>query len=489
MRLLGCAKPENEDMLYDYCLDNGHNIIHIFESCKTICNKSFIAMVEFITNYPHAYDGLLILHPSEIANDPVMCKMVMDILKDNKKNLLSIMNYNPVDMKNEVLKINDDVYKKYNEDAERVIKKSPNGFSEFPDVNINVAEGPCFMGCRFCYQQRNAPDDLNYLMPEHLFKKIVDDTPKEEETLFNLTCGGETLTFPVFFDYMKYALKRRPNIFFTFATNGVLLKGKIAEELSKIRNLSILVSLNAPSREEYLWFTQKDYYDRVCRNIKNFMKLKKRAGILKKRYPKLLLQLITLKRWEKDIFKAKSYWENIVDHVQMNPASFCEDDPDLSNIQETAHTKDISCQLLKQSGYVPLCIFLMKNLMVGRGGSMSLCCAEGLVPGASDYIQSLNLKTAVEDTISNIWNNSVYNKLRWTNIHGMPIMKACIGCTKGKMFDLETDIIVKAKLRRIYKTETRPDSKMKEISKKAGKRITAYYHRTFRLLSFNRMIL
>ena len=345
------------------------------------------------------------------------------------------------------------------------------------------------MGCRFCYQQRNAPDDLNYLMPELLFKKIVDDTPKEEETLFNLTCGGETLAFPVFFDYMKYALKRRPNIFFTFATNGVLLKGKIAEELSKIRNLSILVSLNAPSREEYLWFTQKDYYDRVCRNIKNFMKLKKRAGILKQRYPKLLLQLITLKRWEKDIFKAKSYWENIVDHVQMNPASFCEDDPDLSNIQETAHTKDISCQQLKQSGYVPLCIFLMKNLMVGREGSMSLCCAEGLVPGASDYIQSLNLKTAVEGTISNIWNGSVYNKLRWTNIHGMPIMKACIGCTKGKMFDLETDIIVKAKLRRVYKTETRPDSKMKEISKKAGKRIAAYYHRTFRLLSFNRMIL
>ena len=485
MRLIGRAKPEHRQSLYDYCSGNNHTLIHTFEGSEGLRERSFIAMIEFITNHPHAYDALLVLHPSEIATDQLICRMVLHKLEGRKKDLLSIRPFDHLDNKNGFPAKNEKIYERYEKDAARIISKSPVAFQEFPDININVAEGPCFMQCRFCYQQKNPPEDLNYLMPENLFKKIVDETPYEEQSLFNLTCGGETLAFPAFFDYMEYASKKRPNISFACATNGVLLEGEIAERLSKIRNLSILVSLNAPSREEYRWFTQRDYYDRVCRNIKKFMELKKRFGIIRERWPKLLVQLITLKKWEKQIQEAKDCWENIVDHVLMNPASFCENDPDLTNIEERIRASDISHHQLQESRYVPLCIFLMKNLMVGRGGSISLCCADGLVPGASNFIKSLNIKTAHEEMAANIWNNTIYDKLRWINIQGKPIMKACIGCTKGKMFDFETDILAKARLRREFRGETAKDSKISRSTKKVRRLFTAYGKRTNRLLGFH----
>jgi MoaA/NifB/PqqE/SkfB family radical SAM enzyme len=131
----------------------------------------------------------------------------------------------------------------------------------------------CNLLCTTCprtYEELEPPADMSW----ELFRRIVDQVPNLQRAVLHGV--GEPMLVKNLPRMVRYLKERGTYVLFN--TNGTVLNERngralIAAELDELR-----VSLDAASATSYLAIRGKDYFRRICRNVRAFRELQEREG-------------------------------------------------------------------------------------------------------------------------------------------------------------------------------------------------------------------
>jgi len=144
-----------------------------------------------------------------------------------------------------------------------------------PIERLHIVLGvQCNIRCEFCYQNSFAPRDS---LPEDVItSKILPLLPKLKDLILQ---GGEVTTMKNGHKMRDYILQNNFALKPTFLTNGILLDERWIDMALKQEG-TVHVSINASNRQLYDKTTKYGDFDRVIKNIRRLMQLKKeRQGI------------------------------------------------------------------------------------------------------------------------------------------------------------------------------------------------------------------
>lgn len=145
----------------------------------------------------------------------------------------------------------------------------------------------CNLLCTTCprtYEELEPPSDMSW----ELFTSIVDQFPNIERVVLHGV--GEPMMVAELPAMVRY-LKAR-GAYVLFNTNGTLMRDKKSRELIEAGLDEMRISLDAAERETFELVRGRDLFDRIVRNVKNFVALKKEMGA---ELPRLSLWLTGLK--------------------------------------------------------------------------------------------------------------------------------------------------------------------------------------------------
>lgn len=170
-------------------------------------------------------------------------------------------------------------------DGAEVLESMPQNLVIAPSLHCNIA---CIM-CRFPGEVRDAPDPSKTMMSERQFDEVIEMMPYLR--VLNIT-GGE----PLIADGTRRLLKAfRTDRFrdggIALTTNGILLDKSLISDMKRSRLLSIIISVNAASRETYRHVTLVDAYDRVINNVTELMRARRDFNPL----PRVVLSFVIMR--------------------------------------------------------------------------------------------------------------------------------------------------------------------------------------------------
>lgn len=131
-------------------------------------------------------------------------------------------------------------------------------------MQVELTEA-CNLRCRFCYNSQKPRYN------ERVFE-ILDKLAEQGVMQVNLT-GGEPLAHPQFFDILKYACDRFPNV--VILSNGSLMDQKALEKIHETNVTSVNISIHGdPETHDHLTQTPGSYNASIAA-LKYFIKEKK----------------------------------------------------------------------------------------------------------------------------------------------------------------------------------------------------------------------
>lgn len=390
---------------------------------------SVMAMVEYLTQYQQS-QGLLVYDVKDIyPHNLSVVRYVIEKIRGANKEVYSVVPYNYESLPecNKGLKM--DFERKWDNliaTTDFCYRKCP------PIVSICIFEKRCFCKCRFCYQVKNPGAIKEEYMDFDLFKKIINDIPSDERLDIIPSPGGEPLTYPRIHEFVRYIADTRPLATTEYSTNGIMMDRENSIKIIKSGLKRIMISLNAPSREDYEWFTGIDAYDRVLKNTIGLMELRSKLG---SPTPIVKVKIVGMKRWSDKIEKFIQYWNNIVDIAMVLPVSYYQDE-DLENIE-----------LMKPSTnpLVPTCFYLANNIIIMPNGRFQICCAPDFT---GEKYGPMDLGNAKDRNLIDVWCGEKYTELRKINAQGLTVFANCLTCNINRP-DFELDLIVKSKQRKL----------------------------------------
>lgn len=294
------------------------------------------------------------------------------------------------------------------------VNKNPYCELDYPtEINIMTATGPCNLKCRMCPQSKNARRTFQ-TTDFGLFKEIIAALPRQKSLRVNLTPLNEPLMVKNFVDYIQYTTRELPNAMVTLNTNGVLLHGETAQGLIRSGLHLLIISLNMHTSEDYLWFTGKDHYETVAKNIRTLAQKKCDTG---SPTPKVVVQMIDIPRNRKYKQAFIETWRPYADHYYFR------------GLSDWGGSVDVNREVLEGDHIDFLrneypCIALWKNLVIDYNGDILACCAAPTFssPGA------LKLGNISNESILDVWNGERLSELRMKQLCGLqPECSKCSG--------------------------------------------------------------
>lgn len=131
-------------------------------------------------------------------------------------------------------------------------------------MQVELTEA-CNLRCRFCYNSQKPR------YSKRIFE-ILDRLEKQGVMQINLT-GGEPLAHPQFFDILKYACDRFPNV--VILSNGSLMDQKTLEKIHENNVTSVNISIHGDKRTHDTLTQIPGSYDASINALKYFIKEKK----------------------------------------------------------------------------------------------------------------------------------------------------------------------------------------------------------------------
>ncbi len=145
----------------------------------------------------------------------------------------------------------------------------------------------CNLLCGACprtFEELEPPADMSF----ELFTRIVDQFPKIERVVLHGV--GEPMMVAGLPKMVRYL--KEPGVYVLFNTNGTLMREKKSRELIEAGLDEMRISLDAAERKSFAEVRGRDMFDRIVRNVRNFVALKARMGAGK---PRLSLWLTGLR--------------------------------------------------------------------------------------------------------------------------------------------------------------------------------------------------
>jgi len=298
-------------------------------------------------------------------------------------------------------------------------------------------------------------------MDYSLYEKIINDFIKDEIRfdIYNFFWFGETLLHP---EFKKFFIKSFEIPFFDkfwLYSNGVFLDEGILRFMYKESKSfdRLYFSLDAGDRESFRTIKRTDDFERVVKNFKTALKIKKEKGLKK---PQLVLGLIVLpeniESLEKFIDNIRSFAQDIGIGLKL-----VYDSPDsdedciylrVAYLPEQAKFEKLYQDFLKKLGLIhkkddddikierktnmllideetlkpdvinrPACPAPFRMVTINWDGRMAACC--------SDYEMEINLPSLKNMNFMDAWNSKEYLELRKIHLLGdFNKIKRCDQC-------------------------------------------------------------
>lgn len=243
-------------------------------------------------------------------------------------------------------------------------------------------------------------------MEWELFRKIADETATElqlAKVLFEL--HNEPLLDKRTFDCIKYIKSINPNENCALVTNGELLDKFSLTDIIDSNLDSLMISLNAHSKEVYERVNIGLDYDRVMQNITRLLSDKALRH-------KLGLSFVVTEENAGEVYEATRYWEKRGVHTRVTP-----------EISNRAGTLDHYEKLRLKTSYrgTPLTARLWQRLLTGPrqvigchrpfyqmsvlfNGDVIICC--------HDWNRTTVVGNAKTSSLREIWNSDRMNEIR-----------------------------------------------------------------------------
>ena len=279
-------------------------------------------------------------------------------------------------------------------------------------VTLEFAIGNCNLKCRMCPQAEN--DYRPRVIDPQGFQRVLDGIPRDWPLTLSLTGFCEPLLVSGFIEMAAQASRSLPRALVKFNTNGTHLTEDMARMLVESGLGMIWFSLNMHTREDYLWFTGRDLYDRVCRNIVLMREVRDRLNGTR---PQIRVQMMNLPRNAEHRRAFIEKWSRIADDVYIRDLSNWGGMVDIDGrVMESAPRREY----LKK--HYP-CISLWQDLVVNWNGDIYPCCTAASQP---ESYPSLRLGNIAEDRLPDVWNGAALAELRLRQY--MDLEPACRGC-------------------------------------------------------------
>lgn len=256
----------------------------------------------------------------------------------------------------------------------------------------------CNLNCIMCIRQ-NMTRPVGF-MKMKLFKKIINETADFLELLY-LHGLGEPLFHPKIFEMVKYAKSKGLNV--GISTNATLLTSKKAKQLIESGLDYLIIALDAATPKTYKQVRGGENFNQVVANVKNYLKLKKKAG----KSPFTVLQFVKLKENKKEVKQFQERWRNSgADVVRVKP------------VVDLLRQQKITAKLPQRPCFY---IWRQLNMVSWDGKFITPCCmdADGNYP----------LGNANKESIVKIWNNPKMIALRKAQVTGewkkLPFCRDC----------------------------------------------------------------
>jgi radical SAM protein with 4Fe4S-binding SPASM domain len=272
---------------------------------------------------------------------------------------------------------------------------------EFP-LHIDIeAACLCNLHCPFCATSYE-PIGGKGFMSSDTFKKIIDEGAEYGLCAIKLNSGGrgEPLLNKSLPEMVACA-KSQGIIDVYFNTNATLLTRDIGARLIQAGLDRISISFEGIEAEVYEKYRVGASFEKVLRNIKEFVKLRDEMNVEK---PLVRIQTVALPELRPGLDEYKEFWEKIVDEVAFI------DFKDYSHIQ-----RDLI--------YNWACPYLWQRMMVSWDGTISVC--------QFDYLNSCKLGNINNgDTIRSAWKGKTMEDIRELHKKGRSHeVGVCNGCS------------------------------------------------------------
>ena len=273
---------------------------------------------------------------------------------------------------------------------------------EYP-LHLDIeASCHCNLRCPFCaMRQKPISCGPGSFMSLDTFKKIIDEGAKYGLCAIKLnSCErGEPLLNKDLPQMIAYAKKKDITDVY-FNTNAVLLDAEIGKKLIEAGLDRISISFEGTDSDFYEKSRVGANFEKVVKNIKDFIQLRKEMGAEK---PLIRIQTVALPELAPKLNEYKEFWEEIVDEV--------------SFIDYRDYSKEQS-ELVHDW----VCPYLWQRMLITWDGTISFC--------QLDYFNSLNLGNVNKgDSIRAAWKSKTMNKVRELHKKGLAHqIKLCNTC-------------------------------------------------------------
>lgn len=193
---------------------------------------------------------------------------------------------------------------------------------DFPPMVQLTINNVCQLDCYHCPQQVYARSQYNdgSQMSLTVFRKIVDEMKEHPHSALRIFARGETLLHPDIVEMVRIAKQEAQLLVVSLITNGILLRGEIAESFIRYGLDVVEVSLDALTEETYrkvrplagkVSRERRSPFESIVENVLNYVDLRDRLNPACKIVVSIIDQ--PLVQHEVDAFIQK--WEKLVDRV------------------------------------------------------------------------------------------------------------------------------------------------------------------------------
>lgn len=183
--------------------------------------------------------------------------------------------------------------------------------SEFPlHLDIEVT-GRCNLMCTHCVRHSRRTDigDMEF----DLFRRIIDEGAQYGLPAVIPHWLGESFMHPQIIDMIRYA-KAKGIMDVRINTNCTLLDEKTIEEIFAAGLDTIVCSIDAVEAETYNRIKVGSEFDLIHDNVSHLINLRNRMGLTK---PKVIVQMIDMKRNHEELMAFIDYWRVRADIVRV----------------------------------------------------------------------------------------------------------------------------------------------------------------------------
>jgi MoaA/NifB/PqqE/SkfB family radical SAM enzyme len=307
----------------------------------------------------------------------------------------------------------------------------------------------CNLLCTTCprtFEELEPPSDMSW----ELFTSIVDQFPKIERVVLHGV--GEPMMVAELPKMVKY-LKDR-GVYVLFNTNGTLMREKKSRELIEAGLDEMRISLDAAEPKAFEIVRGRDLFDRIVRNVKNFIAIKKQMGAAKPRLSlwltglrETLEQLPAFIRLANDIGVPEVHLQRLV-YFENNQFGLARPESSLFEKRDSEEGKSLleaekvaaelgvffdasgaaepETSLRRLDGDTPwsLCRRPWSLMYFTAHGRALPCC---IAPFSMHGYENFTLGDARTTPLREIWNGSEYQSFR-EGLLGDDPPKACAGC-------------------------------------------------------------